>query len=106
MLNEGQNVEIRAKKYFLMEHTRECVEIINGIKGDMSKINAVRNHKGVFLMHESLGTSGANLKKCGRNNLEVSSVSSLPIENAKRSSDSKGHRINKSSFKTWHKFMQ
>ena len=48
----------------------------------MSKTNAV-SHKGVFLTHEALGTSGVNLINCGRDNLEVSSVSSLPIENSK-----------------------
>ena len=53
----------------------------------------------IVLTWKLLGTSGANLTNCGRNNLEVSSVSWLPIENSKRSSVSNGDRINKSGFK-------
>ena len=68
--------------------------------------NAVRKHKGVFLTNEVLGTSGANLTNCGRNNFEVSSFSWLPIENIKISKDLKEDRTNKSRFKIWNKFVQ
>ena len=72
----------------------------------MSKINSVRKCKVVFLTCELLGTSGANLTNFVRNNLEISIISWLPIENKKISSDPKGDRINEHSFKTWNKFMQ
>ena len=89
-----------------MELAREHVEATNGTKSDMCKINSVRKHKGLFLTFESLGMRGLTLTRCSRNNLEVVSVNLLPIESAKRSRDSKGDRINKSSFKTRNDFMQ
>ena len=72
----------------------------------MWKINEVIKYKRVFLTHELLGTRGLDLRNWGKNNLEVSSVSWLPIKELKGSCDKKGDRVKKSSFKEWNKFAQ
>ena len=43
-----------------------------------------------ILSYEELGTSGVNLTNYGKNTLEVSSVSWLPIENLKKTQRFKG----------------
>ena len=47
----------------------------------------------MHLTYEALGTCGAKLTNCGRNDLEFSSVSWLSNENIKINSDSKGDMI-------------
>ena len=106
MLNEGWNVEIRANNKFLMKNAREHAEAVKGTKVDISKINALRKNKWVYLAYEVLGAFRAKLTNCGRNDLEFSSVSWLSNENAKINSVSKGDRINKASYKIWNNFMK
>ena len=76
-----KTLKFAQKNKFLMEHAREHAEVIKGTKGDMSKINASRKHEEEFLTYEALGTNRVNLPNCGKNNLEVSSIIWLPIEN-------------------------
>ena len=80
-----------------MEYSNEHVETMKGNKGDLCKINTVRKHKWLLLPYELLGTKWENLTNCGKDDLELSSVSWLPIEVLKGSSASKGDKANKSS---------
>ena len=82
----------------------EYADSMKGTKLHECKTNTVRKCEGVFLTCELLGMRGVQLKNCSRNHLEVSSVSWLPIEGMTERRDSKGDRINSSSFKPWNKF--
>ena len=69
------------------------------------KINAVRKNKGACLPCEVLGKCGAKTANCGRNELEVSSISWTTKDNAKIISDLKGDVISKICYKKWNKFI-
>ena len=96
------NTQKLVRKISFIEH----VDSIKVNKGDISNINTVRENKRVHLTYESLGMSVAKLRSSGSNDLEPSSVSCLLKENAKRSSDFKGDRINKASYKARNNFMK
>ena len=66
----------------------------------------MRKHVGVLLPYDFLGTRGLMLTNCGKNDLEISSVSWLPIEVLKGISASKGDSVNKCSVKSCNKFAQ
>ena len=74
-------------------------------KEDIIKIIAARNNEEMCLPYEVLGECGTKPTNCGRNELEVSSMSWTSKDNAKIISDLKGDIISKSCYKIWNKFI-